>query len=142
VEQGINIETENPLTKAEYQVALLERDTDHTTIEKMRYHLHHSGLLWELDMFEDKLEGLCVLELEVAHKDDLTGEIETPPYLNVEREITNESGWSNYELSLVSNLDDAETNHISKSSWFDGLVQRASSLWNAVADAVFEEHDV
>ncbi len=96
IEAGINEEDEHDLTEADYQLALLDRDPDLITIYKTRYHIHHDGHLLELDVYERDWEGLAILELEC---DDLKGKVELPPYLEIDREITYEKGWSNYDLS-------------------------------------------
>jgi CYTH domain-containing protein len=96
IERGVNDEVENDLTEGEYQLKLLERDPDHITINKTRYHLHYKSHLFELDLFEDSWEGLAILELELKSKDET---FELPPYLNIDREITMEDGWSNFDLS-------------------------------------------
>ena len=98
VEMGINEEVEHSLTEAEYQTEiLLNGNPDHIPIKKTRYHLHHAGRLLELDVFKGDWEGLIILEAEL---ESLSDEVELPPYLTVDREITKEKGWSNFDLSL------------------------------------------
>jgi adenylate cyclase len=98
VERGINEETEDTLTEATYQTALLDRDPESITIEKTRYHIHHQGHILELDLFAGDWEGLAILEWEVKSLDQA---IELPVFLAecVDREITQEDGWSNFQLS-------------------------------------------
>lgn len=54
-------EYEIPLSDA---MELLENFTD-KQIRKYRYEIEHQGMTWEVDVFEGKLEGLILAELEV-----------------------------------------------------------------------------
>jgi adenylate cyclase len=98
IEQGVNEEEEHSLTEAEYQLDLMERDTTKHTLDKTRYHIHHGGELFQLDVFHGQHEGLAILELEQPHV-DWEKTIDLPPYLSIDREITHEKGWSNFELA-------------------------------------------
>lgn len=61
-------------------------------LSKKRYYLKEHGLTWEIDVFEGKLEGLIVAEIELSHENfdfqipNWVGEEVTsdPNYLNVE----------------------------------------------------------
>jgi adenylate cyclase len=141
IEAGVNEEDEHSLNEAEYQAKLLDRDTDHFTIEKTRYHLHHTGHVFELDVFKGELEGLCILELELPRA-DWEEKITPPPYLNVEREITFEPQWSNFDISARGSLvlseyrghkrklftyelelcDAVDLDHMQPKGWFARLV--------------------
>jgi len=99
VEVGVNEETEQSLDEDAYKEALASADPERQTIDKTRYHLHLGKDLFVLDMFHGAQEGLAILELELATVDRLKEEIELPSYLDVEREITSEPGYSNYSLA-------------------------------------------
>jgi CYTH domain-containing protein len=40
------------------------------SLRKYRYHIPHEGRLWEVDVFQDKLAGLIIAELEVNSEDE------------------------------------------------------------------------
>jgi adenylate cyclase len=55
---------------------------------------------WELDMFEGKLDGLVVLEIELEHADQPAPEF--PPGIAVVREVTEEELFRNRRLAQLT----------------------------------------
>jgi adenylate cyclase len=66
-----------------------------SVIRKVRHHVRHRGYLYEVDVYNDVLEGLVVAELET--RDRVAPEM-LPPWLG--REITGEIRYSNASLAL------------------------------------------
>lgn len=65
-------------------------------LEKTRYLLGP----WELDVFDGKLEGLVVLEIELEREDAPTPPL--PPGIDVIREVTGRPGYRNQALAGLS----------------------------------------
>jgi CYTH domain-containing protein len=82
-------------TEYEYEIPLedahelIEGFTD-KRIRKYRYEIDHDGMTWEVDVFQDKLDGLILAEIEVDDEDTLfskpawvtTNVSEDPEYYN------------------------------------------------------------
>ncbi|MGN6306759.1 MAG: CYTH domain-containing protein [Mesorhizobium sp.] len=66
-----------------------------TVIRKVRHHVRHRGYLYEVDVFNDTLEGLVVAELETP---DRVAPDMLPAWLG--REVTGEVRYSNASLAL------------------------------------------
>jgi CYTH domain-containing protein len=64
-------------------------------IRKTRHHLRHNGYLYEIDVFEEPLDGLVVAELETP--DRVPAEM-LPAWLG--QEVTGEIRYSNASLAL------------------------------------------
>lgn len=64
-------------------------------VEKTRYHVHHLGRLFEVDVFHGSLDGLVVAELET--EEDVPDDA-LPSWLG--REVTGEAGYYNSSLAL------------------------------------------
>lgn len=60
---------------------LLDLLNEGPLIEKIRYHVHHGGHQWEIDVFSGDNEGLVVAEIELSSKDE---EFERPDWLGDE----------------------------------------------------------
>ena len=63
-------------------------------IEKIRHHVRHAGVLWEIDEFLGANAGLVVAEVEL---DAVDAAFERPAWLG--REVTDESRWYNVALA-------------------------------------------
>lgn len=64
-------------TRSEYEYEIpvaeaLEMMEQFTTksLRKLRYHIPHNGRVWEVDVFQGKLEGLIIAELEVESEEE------------------------------------------------------------------------
>lgn len=66
---------------------------DGLTIEKRRYRVGR----WEIDLFHGVLEGLVIAEVELVAEDEPLPEI--PPCIELIREVTGDSGFSNRALA-------------------------------------------
>ncbi len=69
-----------------------------TVIEKTRYLVMHKSHTWEIDIFEKKLKGLIVAEIELQSPDE---EFELPSW--IEREVTADERYFNN--NLINNQD-------------------------------------
>lgn len=64
-------------TEFEYPIPLEDANTlldelcEKPLIEKTRYHLHHRGHLWEIDVFSGENEGLVVAEVELDDEEEV-----------------------------------------------------------------------
>lgn len=69
---------------------MLEQHCELPPVEKIRHHVNHDGMLWEVDVFTSSNAGLIVAEIELESEDqefarpDWVGEevTEDPRYLN------------------------------------------------------------
>lgn len=64
-------------------------------VEKTRYHVRHGGYLYEVDVFEGRLDGLIVAELETS---DAVSMAQMPAWIG--REVTGDQRYSNATLAL------------------------------------------
>jgi adenylate cyclase len=71
--------------------------TEGHRIRKRRYRVPLNGLVWEVDEFLDR-ENFFLAEVELRSADQIA-EPPTDIAAVIEREVTNESGFSNYRLS-------------------------------------------
>ncbi len=65
--QRSEYEYDIPLTDANEMLTTL---CDRPYIDKTRYHVHHQGHLWEVDVFAGENEGLVVAEIELTTVDE------------------------------------------------------------------------
>lgn len=84
----------------EYPVPLAEAEEMQAfalgkVIEKTRHHVRHGGYLYEVDVFEGRLAGLVIAELETP---DVVPAEKLPPWLG--REVTREGQHYNASLAL------------------------------------------
>lgn len=63
-------------------------------IEKTRYTVRHGGFDWEVDVYNGKLKGLVVAEVELESEDD---DPDLPGWLG--EEVTHDGRWSNAALA-------------------------------------------
>ena len=90
----------------EYDVPMADADellklANGTTIVKTRYEVPHVKHIWEVDVYEGKLEGLVVAEVEMKSE---TENPELPAWLG--REVTGDKRFSNQSLAEGSLGDD------------------------------------
>lgn len=72
---------------------LLEMSRPHT-VEKRRHELDYGGLIWEIDVFEGRHEGLVIAEVELEREDQ---ELEMPDWAGAE--VTFDDRYFNASLS-------------------------------------------
>ncbi len=99
VAAGVSVERERILTRSEYDNYLIRRDYRRVDIHKTRHCFVYDGHYCELDVFHTGRRPSEVhLEIEVA-RSDMETSIDLPPFLQIEREITHEKGFSNFDMS-------------------------------------------
>ena len=90
------IEIEEPLTAEEYRDLINFADPLRRSIEKTRYCLVWRNTYFELDVF-DFWDRQAFLEVELLSEEQ---EISLPPFLEVLREVTDDSAYGNSALAL------------------------------------------
>lgn len=90
------IEHERKISKKEYEELLLRRDVKHDVIQKNRYCFLYEDQYFEVDYFQGRHEGLIICERERTNVNQSTI---LPPFLEVDRDITSDKSFSNFELS-------------------------------------------
>jgi adenylate cyclase len=96
--------TTNGITRTEYEYEIPAAEAEHILselcekpiIEKDRYRIEYSGLVWEVDEFHGPNEGLIVAEV---HLQDENQQIALPEW--VDKEVSNEPKY--FSSSLVQN---------------------------------------
>lgn len=86
-------ELEFPISTA-YASRLLRGACRDGLIEKTRYHIHHHGLCWEVDVFGGENAGLVIAEIELSHPEQL---VPLPDWVGAE--VTHVKAYSNSSLS-------------------------------------------
>lgn len=64
-------------------------------IEKVRYRLPYSGLVWEIDVYQGKNSGLITADVEIPSLDYA---LEFPCWINSQQEITQDARYFNINL--------------------------------------------
>jgi adenylate cyclase len=103
---GMCEEDEIVLTPERYGAKAKVIDPTRNRIEKIRYMLPFYGRMFELDVFEGKLSGLSILEIEL---DSLDEKVYLPPYIKILKEITTDRWYSNYNLSTLKKYSEDST---------------------------------
>ena len=73
---------------------LLDTLCEQPLIEKIRYLVHHAGMIWEVDEFLGENSGLVVAEIELSSPEQ---SFEKPPWLGIE--VTGDPRYYNSCLS-------------------------------------------
>lgn len=91
------------LTRAEVEIDIAKDQfdalwplTEGARIEKRRYERAHGDRMIELDVFEGRLDGLMVAEVEFPSEES-ANRFEAPEWFG--EELTGKKGWSNAELA-------------------------------------------
>jgi adenylate cyclase len=101
----INHEVELPLSKEAYDE--LKAKTDGNIIYKTRYLIPiDNELTAELDVFEDKLLGLILVEVEFPNE-QLADEFSPPSWFG--KELSSDQRFSNYHLSKLSDCKELDS---------------------------------
>lgn len=98
IASGINEEDENeiPLNRFQELATSATLDMSKATIFKTRYTFEYQNQVFELDIFEDKLEGLVLLEIELDSMDE---KIKLPPFLTIAKEVTDDDRYRNSRMA-------------------------------------------
>jgi len=94
--EGQRVEIERPISGREFAELLPLRDPKRRTIRKRRSCFLWKGFYFELDRFVEPRAGLQLLEIEL---DDEAAEIPLPPWLEIERDVTEDKTYSNFVLA-------------------------------------------
>jgi CYTH domain-containing protein len=91
------IETERLVTNALYESLLQQADPYRQTIDKHRQSFIWHGQFFELDTYQDALQGLVILETKgIADQED----VNFPPFIRVKKDITGNPAYNNFNLAL------------------------------------------
>lgn len=96
IASGGRVEIERQISAREYGEALEVADPKYHSIQKNRTCFLWNNHYMELDRFAFPHAGLVLLEVEV---DDLTTPVDLPPWIEIEREVTDEEAFSNRALA-------------------------------------------
>lgn len=96
VEAGVHEETENEISKSEYEKYLKKSDPDKVSVEKTRFVFKFNDQIFELDVFKGPLKSLAILEIELEDKDET---VELPHFLTVIKEVTDDKKFTNFALA-------------------------------------------
>lgn len=96
---GERIEIERQVTAREYAEFMTRKDPARRTVSKSRTCFVWDGWYFELDVFHSPRPGLTLLEVEADPS--YVGQPPIPPFIEIDREVTNEPGWSNAELAVM-----------------------------------------
>lgn len=103
IASGINEEDEHEISLNNFQELATSAtlDMSKAAICKTRYTFDYDNQVFELDVFEESLEGLVLLEIELESMDV---KVNLPPFLNVVKEVTEDERYRNSRLAkLVKN---------------------------------------
>lgn len=100
VGDGRNVEKEKMISIDEYIQLSSRMDLKRNAITKHRHCFLWKDVYFELDVFQQP-EGLVMLEVEV---EGISKELELPPFIEIEREVTGDPEYSNYNLARVESL--------------------------------------
>lgn len=95
VGEGHNMEEEREIGPVDFIRLEKNADPDRFTVRKLRHVFDWEGWTWELDVFQLP-PGIVLMEVEVPHLDV---PVKMPPFIDIDREVTDEKGWSNSSLS-------------------------------------------
>lgn len=100
VAAGIHEEEERSLSKSAFTRMLRRADPAMKPVQKMRrkFYWPETGRLFELDIFAESYAPLVLLEVELPSMDT---PVELPTFLTIEREVTEEKGFSNAALARM-----------------------------------------
>ncbi|CAH1797770.1 unnamed protein product [Owenia fusiformis] len=95
------VETKMNISKREYQLLLAQRDLKHFTIYKKRRCFLWNNQYFQMDIYQDpchpRAKGIIILETYTTLHDD---KLKLPDFLDITREITVDTQYSMFNLSL------------------------------------------
>ncbi len=95
---GVRIEREERIKPSQYLAEVNLRDPRTRPISKIRYCFVWHSQYFELDVITDP-EKRLYLEVELTEENDA---IELPPFLDIDRDVTDDPAFSNYHLSKIA----------------------------------------
>ncbi|GMQ95033.1 MAG: hypothetical protein BMS9Abin13_143 [Patescibacteria group bacterium] len=93
---SVRVEVEHRISEAEYEWSLRYRLPDTAMLRKRRFCFTFDNQYFELDVLEEPRKGLYLLEIELTEENE---RITIPPFINVVKEVTNDSSFSNCSLA-------------------------------------------
>ena len=96
IQPGKNVEREKMITSKDYLSYLEEADQDRVMIRKKRTCFLWKNSYYELDVFIEPFNGVCLLELE---SDEDNSPCEIPPWIKIDREVTDDPAYSNANIA-------------------------------------------
>lgn len=98
ISPAVRREDEERTTWNDYDHLKTFKDFNWQVIRKHRYCFVYNNQYFELDIFisPDSVRGLSILEIELLDEND---PVRLPPFLGIEREVTDDPAYSNYEIS-------------------------------------------
>lgn len=95
-------ENEFEINEERYNELLKVRDTELKPVVKTRYCFDYRNQLFEMDVYPFS-EKLAIMELELSSPDQI---IDFPPFINVLREVSGDSRYSNASLASAGTFPD------------------------------------
>lgn len=96
ISAGVNEEDEHGISASEYSDLLERRDPAKHAVSKIRTVISWRGFKFEVDTFLGHLKGVILMEVELPSMDT---PIELPPFIELEREVTEDGSYSNAALA-------------------------------------------
>jgi CYTH domain-containing protein/predicted ATPase len=93
----VRVEKEELITEKEYHLLSKMKDPNTRIIKKLRTCFLWNGQHFELDTF-DGPNNLELLEIEL---NSVNSKVELPPFLSIEKEVTDDSQYSNREIARI-----------------------------------------
>lgn len=106
---GKNIEEEDMITERTYMDLLKTGDPNREVIRKQRTCFLWNNQYFELDCFLSARVGLLLLEAEIETDD---AEVLLPPFITIDKEVTDDHSYSNSEIAKIQ--DPKFTEYVSK----------------------------
>jgi CYTH domain-containing protein len=95
---GQRIEVDRSISGREYVGLMGQRDPSRRVVSKERRCFAWEGQIFRLDRFASPRPGMLVLEAEVH---DPSRPVALPPWLVVDRDVTDDKAYSNFALAAV-----------------------------------------
>lgn len=96
--KGVRVEREHIIDEAEFKTLLLQKDEARKPVKKHRYCFVYADQYLELDVFQDQLEGLVLMEVEVSSEDQ---QVKLPDWQM--ENVTDDKNFSNANLAKLGN---------------------------------------
>ena len=95
INELVRIEKESEIGTAEYNALMLQKDSERSTISKIRYRFPFAKKLIEIDIFPF-WNDRAFLEIELESENDT---FQIPPFIEVIKEVTFDKRYRNSELA-------------------------------------------
>ncbi len=95
VKPGVRYEKESKISAPGYESLSQFQDPATKIIRKDRYCFVYRSQYFELDVFIEPVK-ICLLEIELTEEND---KVELPPFIKVEKEVTDDPKYSNSEIA-------------------------------------------